>query len=218
MTATYSHDSIGRPATETIERRPNYTGGVPSRTRTVYTYESEKRALTIDTFESDGTLELRETKLYDVSGNLTEEASYKSGKTLRSKELYTYDKAGHLTSRSFSYNWDSFKSVGKNVIQRADGSNTMLTYDEAGALQSRVVETVDRNGNIAKTVYYKADGTIEKTGQSEYDSRGNWIKTVYYEADGTIEKTEQSEYDSRGNWIKRTTSSETNYREISYYD
>lgn len=187
--ATFNYCENGLP----IEYRYRSDGSLNY--KTTYAYNELGQSIEHKRFLPDGSLFYMETYIYDEFGQRIQANRYSPDGSLSYKETYIYDQFGQRIhfSRCFPDGSLDFKHI--------------YVYDEFG---NRIEHHTYRNEN--------------KRYSRIYDEQGKLTSYVFYRQDGTVEKTiHDYEYDKHGNWIRKTMFVGENprlitLRKIEYYD
>ena len=139
-----------------------------------------------------------------------------------------YDKAQETLERALEALGDDDRITAKLAEMEegrftdSDGHPRKTCHYEDGALVEYWLYDYDEKGNNIRTSNYDADGTWQRTEESEFNDAGQEIRMVETSEDGT--RTEVYTYDAQGRRIRedRTNvyedSQSTGYTLISYDD
>lgn len=196
-------------------------------------YDQSGRLIKTEVYDGSGTLIKHSTRTYDANGYLVDRSSYGNDGVLKKRSAYSYDSYGNNTiyeeydpisvtvSRKVVSTYDS---KGNAIKQRQydlgvlsaftdmtyDANNRMIqsmTYDAAGKLTNKRVNSYDANGNLIKYVVYSDTGDVLKTVKNTYDANNNRLTTKNYDSSGALTASLVNTYDANGYKTSVTSSS-----------
>jgi RHS repeat-associated protein len=183
-TTTYAYDGIGRLASVTTAGTVNGTPATPRVERTV-TYKGNAGLVDTET---------------DAVGNVTTYKSYAAG-SLWPESIERVEQPDGVTATE-TYHYDALGRVGD--FTSADGTQTTLTYDEAGNLTDHSVGSVTRHlsydgwGNVTTAL----GPAMDARASMGYDALGRVLEKDIVGA-GRVDKTFFT-YDELGRLASRT--------------
>ncbi len=156
--------------------------GIYSTEETTYRYDDLNREVeryTVNTWNDDeGGSEIywsRNTKKYDIWGNMVSDITEESGDVL-TENYYTYDEYGRTLTNIYrsnygetttAYTYDENGNVSRYEETDYDGEITIVTY------------TRDAAGNVLLRKSTDAQGNITSKEEYTYDDKGRQVKSVY---------------------------------------
>ena len=163
-------------------------------------------------------------KIYNEKGNKIEENYYNSNGSLDFKDTYKYDEKGNKIEKN-RYNSDG--SLYYKVTYKYDGKGNKIEvnhYDSNGSLILKYTYKYDENGNKIEECWYNEDGSLIVKFTPKYDENGNMMEVNNYDSNGSLHKkfTYKYEYDKNNNWTQRieyknTIPNSITERIIEYY-
>ncbi len=198
---------------------------------TTYYYNEAGKPLGYTTESKSEYMYSRRVNEYDEKENL-KSYTYYSGKEkkMSSKHVYAYDDNGNQILE-VEYNRDGEIKKKTSIAYNDQGHRSEFIVDvinpDKYSDSYRIVYNYNEHGDLAEMVYYKADGSYDKTHThtNEYDSEGNKIEKEHYYDPFALEagETEQVVNDRYNNWIKKTRFHNQKpiniyVRHISYFD
>lgn len=191
-------------------------------------YDEKGNLIELNAFNTDGSLDVKETYTYDDKGKLVEFNSYPSDSSLLYKNMYSYDDMGNMiafncchSNKSMDYTF-SFKydEKGNHVESNKFNSDGKLeekatyTYDGKGnkieasyyldsSLYFRETYAYDNKGNIIELNSYYSDSSLEFRETYTYDDKGNKIELNKYNSNNSLESRETYKYDEKGNLTEK---------------
>lgn len=219
-----------------------------NKTEYKYTYDSEGRMLTCDTFYQDAKSPLPRTNYsYDSNSNLISEKSDFSGSIQETR--YEYDENRNVLKKeffsdgvlaeSYTYEYDTSGNCVKEsfTMDEESWAETVNYYDSQNRLLKSVTrdnihestreytynEQGDTTKRVVTSVYYEENGdrvtTAEMNYRYKYDENGRMVEETSINGYGT-EMTTKYVYNERGDVIKKENDGDTDHCiETSYeYD
>lgn len=178
----------------------NFASGTTSRVSQTRDNLDRVTVITTDS-NNDGVLEKRESRQFDIYGNLTKSVS---------ENITGVDSDGSLVVGSTSFIGRVFNQYGGAVIQGndndGDGSYEKLTVNQIDIPSSKIVAiNTDNNynkGTLPRAIGDVAPSTIDKIVRRVFDNYGR-IATIRNDnnADGIFDNCEKREYDAYGNIV-----------------
>jgi antitoxin component YwqK of YwqJK toxin-antitoxin module len=186
--------SVGKSYSTKVERSFDSAGNVIKernfdngslRFISTNTYENG-RLINVEVLNPDGAIMSTTQNRYNSLGKLVE--SIVISKTISSKTTIEYDEAGWMKSKeTVTTTKDNSRlsshepTPGRIVIRYSEkGLETeSLHYSELGMLKSRQTLTYNEQRRLSESIFYKANGEIERRWIYEYDEYGNLVKTSW---------------------------------------
>lgn len=207
-------------------------------------YDQSGRLIKTEFYNGAGTLIKYSTRTYDVNGYLIDRSSYGNNGVLEKRSAYTYDSYGNNTiyeERNTSANTVSRKLVstydnkGNAIKQRQydsgvlsayfdmtyDANNRMsqsMTYDAAGKLSNKRVNSYDANGNLIKYIVYSGTGDVVKTVTHTFDANNNQLTSKTFDPSGTLTASLTNTYDANGYKTSVSSSGNKQWSKTYVYD
>ncbi|MCU0417189.1 MAG: hypothetical protein MUE33_08380 [Cytophagaceae bacterium] len=148
-------------------------------------YRIKTRTVISTEWDEEGDMkEKKKVTIFDASGNLIEEQTYKEGK-LDKKETYKYvngncvEHAIYLADGTLkkkeTFKYDSF---GKKIEE--------ATYNSSGQLTSKSTTTYNAFGEKQSTILYDGKGAVVEKTLYTYDAKGLIKEKVVTDAQGKV--------------------------------
>ncbi len=142
-------------------------------TKTLYKYNKGNKIEEKD-FDSEGNPMSKQTFVYDMHGNMTEEDNYGTEGTEYTspkKKIYTYNSQNKKATEEI------YNDKGKMWLKRS------YEYDAKGNMvkETKWVKEYEKENTSASTYEYDTNGNCtgsngKPEAKFEYDAQGNWIK------------------------------------------
>lgn len=184
-----------------------------------YYYDSKKRLIESEHFDSQNRLSGKEKFKYDDMGNYVESKHYGDDGTLDYVYIFTYDLSGNCIQEEVLYDGSylakkySFKyDIKGNLIEEYLIDKGSGTSYPSGDRRKMTIE-YNSLGKKSKTTYYKAigDNSLKLLQEVIYDEKGYEVSSNFY-SNSFNSKLDNSKptifvfeytYDYLGNWIKK---------------
>ena len=177
-----------------------------SNKRSVYFYDEKSNTEEVLSYTEAGFRISKEVLTFDSEGRIKEVASY-NHEGSPTRRVYEYDDIGNKTEIIFYKKTDDFVSMRmKHYLNK--GRTDLVADDDSYEIESRAVNTYDKQGHLIGALIFKADGSLNYKWRLIYNTEGQRVRVSVYDSNGTIRLTESYsyEYDSEGNWTKQVIS------------
>lgn len=200
FTTTDSYD----PSGNLIELAFDYKDSSMSRSKAIFTYDDQGLAKEELNYGDDGGLVYR--KLFNFGFHedgkpaamvaATDDGSYAHS------EFWIYDNRGNLAEKIYFTGGFTDKSIfdvqGKVIYAIRYRGDTILFES---------VKHYNFKGELAESLYYKADGSLSRKDQYKYDEASRQIEEYsdfYKHYFGLRKSLTRYEFDTYGNWVRQT--------------
>ncbi|NVO02950.1 MAG: hypothetical protein HXX09_09660 [Bacteroidetes bacterium] len=122
--------------------------------------------------------------IYDCAGNQIERITYMADGTIQRKESYVYDNWGNQIEE-YKYNYSTFRYFTLKLINKYDVKGNKVettTFKYDGERGSRNTSKYDNNGNQTEICYFNSKDSLLYKNKFKYevDKIGNWIKKIHF--------------------------------------
>ncbi len=146
-------------------------------------------------YNTDGSERAKFEYSYNENGQTVEGKSFNKNGSLMAQYSYVYDKKGNLTEQRVK-NFPS--GVTYKTVKQYDGRGNMIqedAYNGAGILTKSFVRKYDRKGHVIWRDFEAGDGIAESY---KYDGKGNRTERNRLGADGVVKERHISVYGKTG--------------------
>lgn len=160
----------------------------------------------------------RESKQFDVSGNVLVTRQYDADSTERARFEYSYNEKGQ-TQQGKSFNKKGSLMAQYSYLYDKKGNLTELRVKNfPSGVTYKTVKTYDAKGNMIQDDHYNTAGVLSKSFARRYDAKGHLVWENLEAGDGIAESYE---YDRKGNrTVRNRLGADGTVREkhVSVYD